>query len=172
MGKRTVNQDFLRHFLAHQSDLKAYIGSVIRDRALRDDVFQETALALWESFDRYDPDRPFGAWARGVATKKILQQHRKTGRIPLATAPEVLEAILVAFDHIETEISDRHAALQTCLEKLPAKSRKILSLRYDDSIPGDEIATRLSTTRDAVYQALARIRTRLESCIRKQLSQH
>lgn len=171
MGKSAVNQDFLRQFLAHQSDLKAYIGSVIRDRALRDDVFQETALALWESFDRYDAKRPFGAWARGVATNKILQQHRKTGRIPLATDPHVLEAVLGAFDSTEHETSDRHAALQACLEKLPAKSRHILSLRYEESVPGEEIATRLATTRDAVYQSLARIRMRLESCIRKQLSQ-
>jgi RNA polymerase sigma-70 factor (ECF subfamily) len=172
MGKRTVNQEFLKYFLAHQSDLKVYIGSVIRDRSLRDDVFQETALALWESFDRFDPGRPFGAWARGVASKKILQQHRKSGRVPLATAPQVLQAVLEAFDQTEHETSDRQRALQACLEKLPGKSRKLLALRYDDSIPGDEIATRLSTTRDAVCQALARIRTRLESCIRKQLSQN
>ena len=172
MGKRTVNKEFLRHFLAHQSDLKAYIGSVIRDRGLRDDVFQETALSLWESFERYDSSRPFGAWARGLATKKILQQHRKTGRVPLATDPQVLEAVLEAFDQTEHEICDRQAALQACLAKLPGKSRKILSLRYDESVGGAEIAARLSTTRDAVYQSLARIRSRLESCIRKQLSQN
>ena len=56
------------------------------------------------------------------------------------------------------------------MEKLPKKSRKILALRYDESVKGEEIASRLSTTRDAIYQSLARIRTRLESCIRKQLS--
>ena len=165
-----MNQDFLRHFLACQSDLRAYIGSIIRDCSLRDDVFQDTALTLWESFDRYDPQRSFGAWARGVATNKILQQHRKTGRIPLATDPKVLEAILEAFDQTEHEASDRQRALQICLEKLPKKSRKILALRYDESVKGEEIASRLSTTRNAIYQSLARIRTRLESCIRKQLS--
>ena len=170
MGKRAVNRDFLRHFLNHQSDLKAYIGSIIRDRDLRDDVFQDTALTLWESFDRFDPERSFGAWARGVATKKILQQHRKTGRVPLATDPHVLEAILEAFDETEPEVSDREEALRICLQKLPTKSRKLLALRYDESVRGEEIASRLSTTRDAIYQSLARIRTRLESCIRKQLS--
>jgi RNA polymerase sigma-70 factor (ECF subfamily) len=172
MGKRAVNADFLRHFLIHQSDLKAYIGSVIRDRSLRDDVFQDTALSLWESFDRFDSEKSFGAWARGVAIKKILQQHRKTGRIPLATDPQVLEAILEAFDQTAHETNDRQQALQNCLEKLPEKSREILALRYEESVRGEEIASRLSTTRDAVYQSLARIRTKLESCIRKQLPHH
>jgi len=167
-----VTPDFLRHFLAHQTDLKAYIGSVIRDRALRDDVFQDTALALWESFDRYDPEKSFGAWARGIATNKILQQHRKTGRVPLATDPRVLESILEAFDQTEHESSDREQALRTCLSKLPERSRKILALRYDESVKGEEIARRLSTTRDAIYQSLARIRSRLETCIKKQLAQN
>ena len=166
-----MNKDFLRHFLAHQSDLRAYIGSVIRDRGVRDDVFQDTALALWESFDQYDPTKSFGAWARGVATNKILQQHRKTGRVPLATDPKVLEAVLEAFDQTEHEVGDRERALRTCIEKLPKKSRKILTLRYDESVKGEEIAARLGTSRDAVYQSLARIRSRLEACIRKQLSQ-
>ena len=166
-----MNKDFLRHFLAHQSDLRAYIGSIIRDRSLRDDVFQDTALTLWESFDQYDSAKSFGAWARGVATNKILQQHRKTGRVPLATDPKVLEAVLEAFDQSEHEAGDRERALQACIEKLPAKSRKILALRYDESVKGEEIAARMSTTRDAIYQSLARIRSRLEACIRKQLSQ-
>lgn len=167
-----MKQDFLRYFLAHQSDLRAYIGSIIRDRSLRDDVFQDTALTLWKSFEQFDPKKSFGAWARGVATNKILQQHRNTGRIPLATDPHVLEAILEAFDQTEHEASDRQEALHTCLQKLPKKSREILALRYDESVRGEEIAARLSTTRDAVYQSLARIRTRLEACIRNQLSQH
>ena len=165
-----MNKDFLRHFLAHQSDLRAYIGSIIRDRNLRDDVFQDTALTLWESFEKFDPDRSFGAWARGVATNKILQQHRKSGRVPLATNPEVLEAILSAFDQTEQETSEREEALRRCLKKLPTKSREILRLRYDESVEGEEIAKRFSTTRDAIYQSLARIRARLEACIRRQLS--
>jgi hypothetical protein len=56
MGKRVVNQNVLKQFIAHHSDLKVYIGSVIRDCCLRDDVFQDNALTLWETFT---PDRPF-----------------------------------------------------------------------------------------------------------------
>ena len=166
-----MNKDFLKHFLAHQSDLRAYIGSIVRDRSLRDDVFQDTALTLWESFDKFDPGRPFGAWARGVATNKILQQHRKTGRIPLATDPRVLEAILEAFERSEPESAEREEALRSCVQKLPAKSKELLKLRYDDSVKGEEIAARFSTTRDAIYQSLARIRTRLQACIQKELKQ-
>src|SRR5947209_8679153 len=39
--------EFLTLFLRHQTDLRAFIGSLLRDRHARDDVFQEVALALW-----------------------------------------------------------------------------------------------------------------------------
>ena len=54
--------EFLRLLLAAETDLRAFVRSVLRDSAAVDDVFQETALVLWERFAEYDPARPFGAW--------------------------------------------------------------------------------------------------------------
>jgi hypothetical protein len=46
-----VSRDqFLTLFLQYQSELQAFIGSLILDRYLRDDVFQEVALTLFLSF--------------------------------------------------------------------------------------------------------------------------
>jgi RNA polymerase sigma-70 factor (ECF subfamily) len=73
--------EFMKLFLKHQLDIKAFIGSMILDRDLRDDVFQEVALVLWEKIDTYDPERSFGAWARGVAAKKVMQTREKQARI-------------------------------------------------------------------------------------------
>ena len=83
----------------------------------------------------------------------------------------MLEAVLEAFDQTEHEAGDRERTLRTCIEKLHQKSTRITTLRYDESVKGGEIASRLGTTRDAVYQSLARIRSRLEAGIRKPLSQ-
>ena len=88
-----LNERFLKLLLPAQPDLKAFIASVVRDRAAADDLFQEVCLALWQSFASYDPARPFGAWARGVAGKKVLQSHEKTRRIPLAFSPKTLQAV-------------------------------------------------------------------------------
>jgi len=56
-----------RLLLEHEAELRAFIGSMLRDRGLADDVFQEVALALWRQADRYDASRPFGPSARGIA---------------------------------------------------------------------------------------------------------
>ena len=75
-------EQFLPLFLAAQSDLRAFIGATVRDRALREDVFQEVAMVLWRTFDRFDASRSFGAWARGVAARKIMEDRRVRARLP------------------------------------------------------------------------------------------
>lgn len=46
----THHDHFLPHFLAVQSDLRAFIGAAVRDAATREDVFQEVAMILWKKF--------------------------------------------------------------------------------------------------------------------------
>ena len=166
---------FLKLLIAHEGDLRAHIGSVVGDLAAREDVYQDVAVTLWERFGSYDKARPFGAWARGVATRKMLQAHAKDKRFPLAFAPETVERIRDAHDAVEADFGDaanhrKLEALRHCVAALPTKSRKLIDLAYEHRMRGREIARELNTTRDAIYKALARIRTQLESCIRKRLT--
>jgi len=161
---------FLELFLQHQDGLKAFIGSVVPDAHLRADVFQEVALTLWQQFDKYEPARPFGAWARGVALRKVLRHREKWGRFPLAFSPEAIVAIAEAYCRVEREELDRPAALRECLERLPEKSRQLLGWRYEGGLPGEEVARLAGTTLDALYQTLSRLRGRLEDCIRQRLA--
>lgn len=78
-----MHPEFLHFFNQCAADLRAYIGSVVRDVHAREDVFQDVSRTLWQSFDQYDPERSFGAWARGVATRKMLEARRKNVRFPL-----------------------------------------------------------------------------------------
>ena len=90
------HDQFLPHFLAVQSDLRAFIGAAVRDAGTREDVFQEVAMILWKKFELYDPARPFGAWARGIATRKILEDRRLQGKLPESCTAETLEALWIA----------------------------------------------------------------------------
>ena len=83
-------------------------------------------------------------------------------------APETIEALLRAYDRTDAA-ADRADALRACVERLPEKSRRLLELRYEDDLPCDEIAARVGSSIDAVYQNLSRIRGRLEECVRRRL---
>lgn len=158
--------EFLKLFLANQGDLKAFLASVLRDRAAVEDLFQETSLVLWQKYAEYDPARSFGAWARGIASNKILQDREKTRRLPLAFSPASIRAILEAFDRGEAAPGDP-GPLRDCVGKLPERSRRLLALRYEQSLKLGEIARQVGSTLDAVHKTLSRVREALEACLRR-----
>lgn len=163
--------EFLSLFLRAEPDLRAFVGSLIADAALREDVFQDVAVTLWEQFAKYDKARaPFGAWARGVAANKVLQTRRRWGRLPVAFPPETIEKIVEAYGATEDSGGERAEALRECVRRLPDKSRQIIELRYEDCLSGRQLARKLGRSVDAVYQTLSRIRRGLEDCIRQRLN--
>lgn len=161
------NERFLKLLLPVQPDLQAFIASVVRDRSAADDLYQEVCLALWQSFGVYDPARPFGAWARGVAAKKVLQSHEKSRRIPLAFSPKAIQAVLEAFDRAEPEGPAATDGLRDCIARLPERSRQLLALRYERGLKLGEMARQLGRSLDAVHKLLSRIRENLEECLRR-----
>jgi RNA polymerase sigma-70 factor (ECF subfamily) len=162
--------EFLTLFLRHQTELRAFIGSLLRDRHARDDVFQEVALILWNEFPRYDPSRSFGAWARGIAANKVLQRWRQEQRTPAPFPPDVVRALLDAYERTEAAEGPHAEALRRCVEQLPEQSRRLLALRYEESLKLGEIAQRLRATLDAVHKALSRLRERLQQCVERRLA--
>lgn len=163
------HEEFLKLFLEHQADLRAFVGSMLRAQAARDDVVQETALILWREFARYDRSRSFGAWARGIAANKILQRLSHDHRRGLTLPAEAIPAVLAAFDRTEDAGEPRRAALEQCLKQLPEKSRSLLDLRYEQGLSLAQAAERVSSTLDAVHKALSRIRTKLQECIERRI---
>lgn len=168
-GESESDREFLTLFLANESDLRAFIGSVVADRHARDDVFQEVALALWRSFAKFDRSRRFGAWARGVAANKVLQERRKGARFPLAVPEEVIESIAGGFERTDDVAVEREEALNVCLKALPERSARLMSMRYSEGVSGAEMALRTRLSVDAVYQTLSRVRVQLEACVRRRM---
>lgn len=164
-----ANERFLKLLLPVQPDLKAFIASMVRDRAAAEDLYQEVCLALWQSFASYDPARPFGAWARGVAGKKVLQSYEKTKRVPLAFSPRTIQAVLEAFDRSEPEGPAETDGLRNCIAKLPDRSRQLLVLRYERGLKLGEMAREEGRSLDAVHKLLSRIRETLEECLKRHL---
>src|SRR5438093_11027111 len=89
----TREEVFLALMSQHRSEMKAFVWSVVWDRALGEDILQEAALVLWKQFADYDPTRPFGAWARGVTAKLVLQGLARRKREALSFAPEMIDAM-------------------------------------------------------------------------------
>ncbi len=164
-------QQFLQLFLDHERSLKAYIGALVREPQLRDEIFQEVALALCSAFKRYQPDSPFSSWARGVARNKILKLWEKRKKESMVFSTDALDAIDRAFETTEAKAGGMNEALRHCVGKLPQHSQDLLALRYEESLKLNEIAEKMDRTLSAAHKALSRIRSSLKDCMRRRLAQ-
>lgn len=161
---------FLACLLAHQQDLRAYCFAVLRDWHACDDAVQDIALVLWRRWSDYDPARPFGGWARGVARHVLLEYGRRRWRQPALLDEAALVAIEAAFDQQPAPPEDhRQEALRRCLQQLGARGRRLLHLRYHEDQDLPAIAAALASSYQAVKKALFRSRVRLQDCVRQRL---
>lgn len=165
-------EQFLEAFLKYEANLRAFVAALVRNRQDCEDVFQETALTLWRKYDEYDPQRPFGAWAKGIAAKKVLQCRTKSGRVPTPFSPETISTIIDALERNEPKRppwSTAVEALEKCAEALPEQHREILGMRYSQGWSISQIAKRLGNTPTALAMTFSRIRARLYDCVQLRL---
>lgn len=147
--------------------VSAFVASLVRDFQDRDDVLQDTAVAVVGSFDQYDPARPFLAWALGVARNQALLHLRRKGRDRLAFDTPAVEALAAAFADIAPAEVHKLDRLRDCVAALDAKSRELCRLRYADDLKPAAIGERLGVGANAVAKAIQRVRDRLRACVER-----
>ena len=150
-----------------QPVVSAFVGAIVRDFAARDDVLQEIAVAILESYDHYDASRPFQAWALGIARNHIRTYLRRQKRDRLTFDEKVIASLADTFDGMteETRALDR---LHVCVSKLDTKALELLDMRYSQDLKPAAIAERIKSTPNNIAKALQRIRDVLRDCVRKQ----
>lgn len=149
----------------------AMLRSMVFDKTAVDDLFQETMITAWRTLDRYDEDRPFGPWLRGIARFQVLAYYRKVKQLPTVDHAKVVEHIEGRLDEIAARPGDtweeKIEALDDCLQRLPDDARNIVALHYEQNLTTEVIAIRLRTTREAIKKRLQRARARLTDCFER-----
>ncbi|MBU6175336.1 MAG: sigma-70 family RNA polymerase sigma factor [Planctomycetes bacterium] len=163
-------QQAIRYWTLAQPAVSAYVSAVVRDFRDRDDILQAISVAVLESFNSYDPSRPFLGWAMGVARNQIGTYLRERRRNRLVFDPETVEQLSVAFEQIEPEKIRSLDYLHECLGKLEGRARKLCDLRYQNDLKPAAIASLLGMTPNTVAKSLQRIRDQLRQCIERTAS--
>jgi RNA polymerase sigma-70 factor (ECF subfamily) len=158
---------FVCLLLRHQNALLRYLLPLVGNLDDAQDVLQQTALALWQKFDQYDPGRPFLPFAKRFAYNEVLMHHRKKRRYKFLTR-ELIETLV---EQQEEDLSaQRRLALQGCLEMLPETDRLLLDERYSESGKTiQQLASDTGQKANVLYKALARIRRQLLDCVSQKL---
>jgi RNA polymerase sigma-70 factor (ECF subfamily) len=148
-----------------QPTVSAYVASVVRDTTERDDLLQEVAVSVIESFDRYDSDRPFVGWALGIAHNHVKQYFHRVKRDRRVFDLNTISAITDAFAKVSETQTQQLDHLRDCLGALDGRSKEMCDLRYRNDFKPAAIAEALGMTANSVAKALQRIRTQLRNCV-------
>lgn len=173
MAEDKRNFRFTQLWMRAQPVVAAYLTSVggAAGTASVDDLLQEIALAVFERFESYDPQRPFTAWALGVARKKLLMRWRTEGRSPVvARDPELMETLGEIAAQMSDPLDARQAAMRECVRQLEGRSWELVQMRYDAGLTPLQIAEHLKLTATHVRVVLTRIRAALRDCIRRRVA--
>jgi RNA polymerase sigma-70 factor (ECF subfamily) len=155
----------LKEELLLRSFLLAATGSVHES----DDLFQSVARVLWEKFAEYDAERAFRAWALGVARLEVLKWRQSKARSREVLSEEAISQVAAAAGDGGEWADGLSEFLRTCLAQLKSTARRVMELKYGESLPIREIAARVGKSVSAVEMILVRSRRALRDCVERQI---
>jgi RNA polymerase sigma-70 factor, ECF subfamily len=171
MNDRKRKTEFAENLRQHQSRVYAYIRSLVRDFDDADDLFQQTAVILWNKFDTYDRDRSFFSWACGIARFEVSNYIRSRSRQKLYFTDDLSMLLMDAHDDFRPdEMEDRRDALSQCIQKLRDRDRELVRECYTSEQAVNDVANRRGRSSHSVYNSLRRIRRSLHECIERTLA--
>jgi RNA polymerase sigma-70 factor len=166
------SQEMLRRALRHGNALKGLIVAMVRDFDAADDIFQDTILEIARAGERFDAERDFLAWARGVGRNMVRRYWASARRTPAARDPAGLEAAAEAM--LEEQDADawegERRALRSCMDRLSDRNRALMLERYGRNLKGPALAEKTGINPKSVRTTLVRLRQFLRRCIDAQLA--
>ena len=152
-------------FREYEGEVYGWIVRIVRDPGAAEDLTLETFWRIYRARARFDPRRPFGAWARRIATNLALEHlSRRRGEYPLDhDVPQQGAPCSVSDPAVD---SDVRAKVVAAFNQLPAKLRAAATLAMIEETPYAEIADALGISingvKSRVFRAVRLLRRSLK----------
>lgn len=142
-------------FRTHRHDLGRYLVAIVRDRALAEDLLQDTFYDAVRAQAQLPQVVNPRAWLYGIARHRALRALRSARRFQralsrLASREQVAEgdeAVVAVLDLLQRELS--------------SDERALVLLRYVHGFQATELAEMTGVSHEAMRQRLTRARARL-----------
>jgi RNA polymerase sigma-70 factor (ECF subfamily) len=149
-----AQQRFLALFLRSEREIFRYVAVLVPNVIEAEEIVQQTALALWEKFDSYDPARPFTPWACRFALNQARQWMERRQKWQILLADGLAEELARRREDLAPELERRLVHLEGCVEGY-----------YYRRLGIEALAKESGRTVEATYKKLQRIRSALRQCL-------
>lgn len=152
---------FERLFRQFYPEVYGWTLRLVRDPAAAEDLTVETFWRIHRAHARFDPSRPFGAWARRIASNAALDYLRRErrNRVPPPVTPATADS---------SASRDLHVRVERAFRRLPPRLRVVAELALIQDCPHAEIADALGISRTAVKSRASRAMKFLKTAFLKE----
>ncbi len=143
---------------------------ILHDRALAEDVVQETYVAVWNRAGSFDPGRASPiTWLVTIARNRAIDRLR-SAPMRVRTTP-VEDAVDLADDatpaDARVEAADDARRLNGCLDELEARTRGAIRTAFFEGVTYEEVAERTSAPLGTVKSWIRRGLIKLRECLER-----
>ncbi len=174
--KRGDRAAYQRLYEKYRRPIMSFLNTMIKDRAVVDELFQETFLKLYRARDAYEKRAKFTTFLWTIARNTALDWSEKKKESLVDSGPDAEgEVGLDAVAQLESEAPDAEralidhlaaAAIADCVSRLSEQERVLCGLRMNAELPYEEIAVQTGVPVGTVKTRLHRIREKLVRCMR------
>ena len=175
--KRGDRAAFDRLYEKYRRPIMSFLNTMISDRDVVDEIFQETFLKLFRAREAYEKRAKFTTFLWTIARNTALDwiAKKKETRAVTGEPDADGEAGIDAIAQLESELPDAERALidhlderaiADCVSRLSESDRLLCGLRMHSELAYEEIAEQLKMPIGTVKTKLHRIREKLARCFR------
>ena len=160
LGDRSAISELIER---HSRRVRNYIGMMVKDDAVADDIFQETFIKAIKVIDEggYTDSGKFLSWILRIAHNRVLDHFRREKSSRQINEKEagydVLGTLRISEDNVEDNIVQGEVVetIRNLVDALPEDQREVVRLRYYSKLSFQEIAEQ---TEVSINTALGRMR--------------
>ena len=153
-------------FRSHYAHLVRMAESVVRERALAEEVAQEVMLELWRRRETLQVEQTFRAYLLRSTRNRALNHVRHQRVVAREAAIAAMESPSAPSAEDEMLGTELEQAVREAINGLPEKCREVFRLSREQGLKYAEIAVTLEisvkTVEKRMGQALAELRARLQ----------
>lgn len=157
----------------YQAEIRTLVAGagVVADYV--DDIAQDAFIEAYSSLGRYDREKPFGPWLRGI-TRNVVRRHERDRARDYRLHTDMVSRAMREYV-LNTAEEPRFGReyfvkLRECNNKLSEAHRSIVQARYGRGMEPKGIAHMLGKSADNIRVTLMRIRRVLQKCIEGQMA--
>ena len=146
----------------YQAKVYGYIFSVVKDKDVADDIFQDTFFKVVSTINSgsYKDENKFIHWVMRIAHNLIVDYFRRNNKMPIVpNRPDcdVIETLKLHDDNVEQSIMRKqtNSNIRKLVKMLPPEQRRVVILRHYGKCDFKDIAARTGVS---INTALGRMR--------------